>query len=155
MISPRLSLILLVLFATTACDNTVSDTEGRAYEYKCASGDCSLTQKPPSAEGDAKKLRIQRESRILSVCDAPDNRSCRPLRCESSRACSALGGREFTCTKDLCQASTRELSGVDRFALCLAETGPWTRSVPQLERTTLASACRPPSCHLPDQCMRP
>ncbi len=152
---------LLSLFAL-GCNNEVADTEGTLYSFECKSGTCHLSEKTDSAEeksdsADAPKRAFltQNEGRILTVCPAEKaGFECRPLTCDPNAPCSRLGGPDFVCEKNLCQAPDRALTPADKLALCLAKTGPFERTTKQLERITLARACTG-DCKLPAACLKP
>lgn len=149
--------LLLFSLGTAGCVNEITDTEGRTFSFECKSGACILTQ-TKSGDGDDAGMRhtVHHDGRILQVCpekEAPFD--CRVLKCDAARVCSALGGGEFVCEKEVCQAPEREITADDRLSLCLAGTGPWLPTPDQRELLTMTRACQPPNCTVPSGCLAP
>lgn len=152
---------LCFLIVAAGCNTKVTDTEHRTFSFECGGAGCELTLQAmpndkPQSEASPHQFTVYSETRVLTACPRQESEAdfdCRPLTCETSALCSQLGGREFACENALCQAPERGLAFADRLALCLATTGHWRRTPLQLERLTLARACRPP-CFLPANCLQ-
>lgn len=167
--------LLAAALLLVGCNEEITDTEQRTFRIDCGKREtCALLLRDAVSDGpddasdtdkhdhlgsrepQSPEFTLNAETRILRVCPNPgaEAAACRALACESSSPCSRLGGPQFTCISGLCQATAREIESADRVALCLAGTGAWERSRPQLERYTLARGCRPP-CEVPAACRQP
>lgn len=145
--------LLTAALLLLGCDVTPRDTEGRTFNAECEKNDCTLNLVTP--EG-VKLYSVHKTSRILSACapDDPRGFDCRPLVCDDGRACSTLGGAEFSCLRGLCQAAERPLSNADFTSLCLAGTGPFQHNAAQVERITFGRAASGRS-EVPVACRQP
>jgi hypothetical protein len=151
------SLALSASSLLLACQTQLKNTEGDVFDISCAASNCTLQlvseQKAKPKDKKPARYVVRNEGRILTACP-PDSQDfdCRPLRCETGSGCSQIGGAAFGCQKGICQAPERKITPEDRTALCLAETGQWKREPLQLERMTLARACRG-DCEVPAACL--
>lgn len=166
----RVARAALVSFGTflAGCDVAAHNTEGQTFSAVCEDQRCALNW---MHDGQSVPYAIHESSRILTACPASDltqggprspdalssvseELDCRPLVCEGERECTTLGGSEFSCVRQICQATQRPLSPRDVMSLCLAGTGPFTRKPSQIERLSFArsgarlgqvpAACRQP-----------